>query len=175
MDFGDAESNEAAQELVLGPEQVKGDKVELRFVKFQNVRSLHVLVKDNQEDEETTRIDSIDVYGVCESAWGLWMGAKRGVWVKGQRADEQWARRRRRGRCPSTTTTTRVGARDVVWGGFEWSCGASRGVLRPRHRQRDPGAVEQMHFVCVFGAAPAHSAGLVALERSWDAHLGLTR
>lgn len=66
MDFGDAESNEPAQELELSPEQVKGDKIELRFVKFQNVRSLHVLVKDNQEDEETTRIDSIDVYGVCE-------------------------------------------------------------------------------------------------------------
>jgi hypothetical protein len=67
MDFGDAENNEAAQEFDLTPEQVKGDKIELRFVKFQKVQSLHLLVKDNQEDEETTRIDSIDIYGVGKS------------------------------------------------------------------------------------------------------------
>lgn len=54
------------QELILTPEQVKGDKIQLRFVRFQNVRSLHILVKDNQENEETTRIDSIDVYGARE-------------------------------------------------------------------------------------------------------------
>ena len=68
MDFGDAETLDAAQELVLKPEQIKGDKVDLRFVRFQNVRSLHILVKDNQEDEETTRIDSIDIFGTRESA-----------------------------------------------------------------------------------------------------------
>lgn len=63
MDFGDAESLQPAQELELKPEDVKGNKIDLRFVRFQNVRSLHILVKDNQEDEETTRIDSIDIYG----------------------------------------------------------------------------------------------------------------
>ncbi|OWZ47940.1 thioredoxin [Cryptococcus neoformans c45] len=63
MDFDDAENEAPAQELILTPEQVKGDRIPLRFVRFQNVRSLHILVKDNQEDEETTRIDSIDVYG----------------------------------------------------------------------------------------------------------------
>lgn len=47
-------------------EQIKGNKVDLRFVRFQNVRSLHILVKDNQEDEETTRIDSIDLFGTSE-------------------------------------------------------------------------------------------------------------
>ncbi|KIR57020.1 thioredoxin [Cryptococcus gattii Ru294] len=61
--FDDAENEAPAQELILTPEQVKGDKIQLRFVRFQNVRSLHILVKDNQENEETTRIDSIDVYG----------------------------------------------------------------------------------------------------------------
>ncbi|WVF70444.1 thioredoxin [Kwoniella sp. CBS 6097] len=63
IDFADAESLTPAQELDLTPEQVKGDKIDLRLVRFQNVRSLHILVKDNQEDEETTRIDSIDIYG----------------------------------------------------------------------------------------------------------------
>lgn len=86
MDFNDAEGNEPAQELVLTPEQVKGEKIELRFVKFQNVRSLHVLIKDNQEDEETTRIDSIDIFGTCK--WTLFMmmneGGHRTVWIDSQ-------------------------------------------------------------------------------------------
>ena len=66
MDFGDAEGTEPAQVLELTPEQVKGEKIELRFVKFQKVQSLHLLVVGNQEDEETTRIDSLEVYGVRE-------------------------------------------------------------------------------------------------------------
>ena len=70
MDFGDADATEPAQEIELTKEQVKGEKVELRFVKFQKVQSLHILVKDNQEDEETTRIDSIDIYGVRECFFG---------------------------------------------------------------------------------------------------------
>ncbi|KAK8846618.1 thioredoxin [Kwoniella newhampshirensis] len=63
IDFGDTDSLTPAQELELTPEQVKRDKIDLRFVRFQSVRSLHILVKDNQEDEETTRIDSIDIFG----------------------------------------------------------------------------------------------------------------
>ncbi|CAD6577824.1 MAG: hypothetical protein TREMPRED_002044 [Tremellales sp. Tagirdzhanova-0007] len=63
LDFSDTESLTPAQEIELTPEDVKGNKVDLRFVRFQNVRSLHVLVKDNQEDEETTRVESLDVFG----------------------------------------------------------------------------------------------------------------
>ena len=66
IDFQDAETLTPAQELELKPEDVKGEKIELRFVRFQTVRSLHILVKDNQEDEETTRIDSIDLFGTGE-------------------------------------------------------------------------------------------------------------
>ena len=66
MDFGDAESETPAQEFDLKPEDVKGGKLELRFVRFQNVRSLHILVKSNQGDEETTRIDSIDIFGTSK-------------------------------------------------------------------------------------------------------------
>ena len=68
LDFSDAETLAPAQELELSPEDIKGNKVELRFVRFQNVRSLHILVKDNQEDEETTRIDSIDLFGTVLGA-----------------------------------------------------------------------------------------------------------
>jgi len=64
MDFGDAETLAAAQEIELKRDEVVGGvKIDLRFVRFQSVRSLHILVKDNQENEETTRIDSIDLFG----------------------------------------------------------------------------------------------------------------
>ena len=66
MDFGDSESETPAQEFELSQEDVKGGKLELRFVRFQKVTSLHVLVKSNQGDEETTRIDSIDIFGSGE-------------------------------------------------------------------------------------------------------------
>ena len=68
LDFADADSLPPTQELDLTPDDTKGNKVELKLVRFQNVRSLHILVKDNQEDEETTRIDSIDLFGESESA-----------------------------------------------------------------------------------------------------------
>jgi hypothetical protein len=71
MDFGDAEGSTPAQEFDLKEEEIKGGKLELRFVRFQNVRSLHILVKSNQGDEETTRIDSIDIFGSGES-WALY-------------------------------------------------------------------------------------------------------
>ncbi|ORY24880.1 PITH domain-domain-containing protein [Naematelia encephala] len=63
LDFGDADTQQATQEIALSPEDVKGNKVDLRFVRFQNVRSLHILIEDNQGGEETTRIDSIDLFG----------------------------------------------------------------------------------------------------------------
>ncbi|WVQ76677.1 thioredoxin [Cryptococcus sp. DSM 104548] len=63
--FEEADSMTPAQEFELTAEQVRGEKIELRFVRFQSVRSLHILVKDNQEDEETTRIDSIDLFGAA--------------------------------------------------------------------------------------------------------------
>ena len=75
MDFGDGESLKAAQELELSSEDVKGGKIELRFVRFQNVRSLHLLVKDNQDGEETTRIDSLDIFGSGEGHEILCSGA----------------------------------------------------------------------------------------------------
>lgn len=63
FDFSDADSHEATQELTLSEKEIKGERVELRFVRFQSVNSLHILVKNNQGDEETTRIDSIDIFG----------------------------------------------------------------------------------------------------------------
>ena len=37
--------------------------MEVRLVRFQGVQSLHVFVMSNQGDEETSRIDGVEVYG----------------------------------------------------------------------------------------------------------------
>lgn len=68
LGFDDAEDIPATQEVTLG----KGDwdsktgtaKVELRFVKFQNVSSLVIFVVENDvEASERTRLDRIRVIG----------------------------------------------------------------------------------------------------------------
>jgi hypothetical protein len=42
FDFADADSHEPTQELVLKESDIKGNRIDLRFVRFQNVNSLHV-------------------------------------------------------------------------------------------------------------------------------------
>ncbi|BGP01175.1 hypothetical protein NBRC10513v2_002127 [Rhodotorula toruloides] len=65
VDFDNAESTEAAQEVVLDEAQAKGEKsVELRFVRFQNVGHLSIFVVDNQGGEDVTRIDKLELIGV---------------------------------------------------------------------------------------------------------------
>ncbi|KAM0788507.1 hypothetical protein ACM66B_001638 [Microbotryomycetes sp. NB124-2] len=66
ISFEDAESLEPAQEIVLTEEQAKGQEaVQLRFVRFQNVNTLSIFVADNQGEEDTTRIDSLDLIGLA--------------------------------------------------------------------------------------------------------------
>ncbi|POY72563.1 thioredoxin [Rhodotorula taiwanensis] len=70
VDFDAAEGGgaEAAQEIVLDEEQARGKKVvELRFVRFQNVKHLSIFVADNQSggDEDVTRIDSLELVGLA--------------------------------------------------------------------------------------------------------------
>ncbi|KLO17988.1 DUF1000-domain-containing protein [Schizopora paradoxa] len=65
LGFEDVEDNTAViQKITLSPEDaVKGASIPLRYVKFQNVHSLHIFVSTNAGDAETTRIDSLDVVG----------------------------------------------------------------------------------------------------------------
>lgn len=64
-DVEDAVEPEAAQIIELDEKQVtEGHRIPLRFVRFQNVNSLHVFVESNHGGEDTTRIDTIDVFGV---------------------------------------------------------------------------------------------------------------
>lgn len=62
-DVQDAEEPYAAQVIELTEAQVtQGKKIPLRFVRFQNVSSIHIFVATNAGDDET-RIDGIDVFG----------------------------------------------------------------------------------------------------------------
>nr|QWA14831.1 thioredoxin [Diaphanosoma celebensis] len=63
LDFDAAEGSQATQDIVLQPSDLDGNPVNLRFVKFQNVQTLLIFVKDNQGGTETTRIDHLAVYG----------------------------------------------------------------------------------------------------------------
>jgi hypothetical protein len=67
LGFDEAESISATQEIVLRPEdwdaETQTAKVELRFVKFQNVTSLVLFVVDGEGDGEKVRIDRIRVVG----------------------------------------------------------------------------------------------------------------
>ncbi|XP_065184627.1 thioredoxin-like protein 1 [Sycon ciliatum] len=63
-DFDSAETNKPTQEFVLKPGDTTGNGlVPVQFVKFQNVQSLCIFVKDNQGGEDTTIIDHFTFYG----------------------------------------------------------------------------------------------------------------
>jgi len=63
-DVEDASEPEAAQILELSNEDVKeGNRIVLRFVRFQAVNSLHIFVQSNHGDDES-RIDVLDVFGI---------------------------------------------------------------------------------------------------------------
>lgn len=64
VDFDGAERGKAVQELTLEKDDVvEGAIIPLTYVKFQNVCSVTVFVKDNQGDEETTQIDHLAFIG----------------------------------------------------------------------------------------------------------------
>lgn len=47
----------------LTKEDLEGNPVNLRFVKFQNVQNIQLFVKDNQSGDEVTQIDHLAVIG----------------------------------------------------------------------------------------------------------------
>ncbi|PCH38768.1 DUF1000-domain-containing protein [Wolfiporia cocos MD-104 SS10] len=65
LGFDDIEDGEIAQEFELTEEQVReGKRIPLRYVRFQGVNSLHIFVESNHGDEDQTRVDAIDIFGV---------------------------------------------------------------------------------------------------------------
>lgn len=67
VDFDAAESGaEPAQQVELDEAQAKGDKlVELRFVRFQNVKHLAIFVASNQGSEEVTKLYGLELVGTA--------------------------------------------------------------------------------------------------------------
>lgn len=62
LDFADAESMEAEQTLELEPEAL-GQRLDLRFVKFQSVDRLTVFIGDNQGETESTALSALRFWG----------------------------------------------------------------------------------------------------------------
>lgn len=64
IDFDSAEGMAAIQEVELTEDDMKpGNLINLKYVKFQNVLSVTMFVKNNQGDEETTQIDRLGFIG----------------------------------------------------------------------------------------------------------------
>ncbi|XP_067004870.1 thioredoxin-like protein 1 [Anabrus simplex] len=63
LDFDQADSNQAVQELQLTPEDLEGGPINLRYVKFQNVQNIQLFIKDNQSGGEKTQIDHFAIIG----------------------------------------------------------------------------------------------------------------
>lgn len=64
LDFGEASSLPAVQTLELSPDALKGEKVPLRFVKFQSVSSVQLFIEENQDDSDVTFLNNLQFYGV---------------------------------------------------------------------------------------------------------------
>lgn len=48
----------------LTPEDLEGNPINLRFVKFQNVHNLQLFILDNQSGADTTQIDYLQFIGL---------------------------------------------------------------------------------------------------------------
>ena len=63
LDFDRADSSVDTQTITLTPADLTGNPVPLRFVKFQDVSSITLFVKDNQGGEDSTIINSLRFFG----------------------------------------------------------------------------------------------------------------
>merc|ERR1712096_221073 len=63
LDFDKADSMAATQDVTITPNQLEGEVIPPKFVKFQNVNNIQFFFKDNQEGVEVTQIDFLSVIG----------------------------------------------------------------------------------------------------------------
>jgi len=63
LDFDLAESYTSVQDVELTPEDLDGNSVNLRYVKFQNVQNIQFFIKNNQAGGEVTQIDHFAIIG----------------------------------------------------------------------------------------------------------------
>ncbi|GLT38810.1 hypothetical protein SLA2020_130320 [Shorea laevis] len=63
MGFSNVNDFPPSDTLVLSPENMEGKPIILKFVKFQNVRSLTIFIEDNQSGSDITKVQKIVLYG----------------------------------------------------------------------------------------------------------------
>mmetsp|Transcript_28661 Transcript_28661/g.47004 ORF Transcript_28661/g.47004 Transcript_28661/m.47004 type:complete len:218 (+) Transcript_28661:133-786(+) len=69
LDFTDAEEITAAQQIVLTPKHLKGEKIQLKALKFQRCTSLQIFIVDNQKSSEYTYVNRIGIIGRLAQAY----------------------------------------------------------------------------------------------------------
>eukprot|EP00262_Sarcandra_glabra_P002703 TRINITY_DN1310_c0_g1_i2.p1 TRINITY_DN1310_c0_g1~~TRINITY_DN1310_c0_g1_i2.p1 ORF type:complete len:200 (+),score=26.64 TRINITY_DN1310_c0_g1_i2:70-600(+) len=63
MGFSNVNDFPPSDSAVLTPDNLKGKPVVLKYVKFQNVRSLTIFIEDNQCGADITKVQKIVLYG----------------------------------------------------------------------------------------------------------------
>ncbi|KAG5878316.1 hypothetical protein JTB14_025366 [Gonioctena quinquepunctata] len=63
LDFDLADSYTSVQDLELTPQDVEGNLINLRYVKFQNVQNIQLFIKDNLGGGEVTQINHLAFVG----------------------------------------------------------------------------------------------------------------
>ncbi|XP_057763686.1 PITH domain-containing protein At3g04780 [Salvia miltiorrhiza] len=63
MGFSNVNDFPPSDTMVLSEENLKGKPVILKYVKFQNVRSLTIFIEDNQSGSEISKVQKIALYG----------------------------------------------------------------------------------------------------------------
>nr|GEV67801.1 hypothetical protein [Tanacetum cinerariifolium] len=64
MGFSNVSDYPPSDTLALTPENLKGKPVILKYVKFQNVRSLTIFIEDNQSGSDMTKVQKIILQGM---------------------------------------------------------------------------------------------------------------
>ena len=82
LGFDDVEDMASSQDLELEPEKL-GERLELKFVKFQSVEKITIFVQSNQGDEESTALSLLKFWG-CEVAGTNMSEFKRVAGEKGE-------------------------------------------------------------------------------------------
>ncbi|KAE8675159.1 Purple acid phosphatase 15 [Hibiscus syriacus] len=63
MGFSNVSDFPPSDAAILSPDNLKGKPLVLKYVKFQNVRSLTIFIEDNQSGSEITKVQKIALYG----------------------------------------------------------------------------------------------------------------
>ncbi|KAJ4822270.1 hypothetical protein Tsubulata_006375 [Turnera subulata] len=63
MGFSNVNDYPPSDTAVLSPENLQGKPVILKYVKFQNVRSLTIFIEDNQSGSDVTKVQKIALFG----------------------------------------------------------------------------------------------------------------